>query len=147
MLEVDPDLFNCIEGNTDSELMFYLALTYGLESDPGGALERLVGRIEQLRQETGIEEALQFSVAVADGECLYAVRYSSSNESRSLFYTRDFDVLRDYDTTLAEIPAGSIVVVSEPLGPAVAWTEVRESSLIIAQESGVEMKDFNPGRL
>jgi predicted glutamine amidotransferase len=142
MFEVDPELFNSIEGSTDSELMFYLALTYGLELDPPGALERLVGRIEQLRQEMGIEKALQFSVAVANGERLYAVRYSSCNESRSLFYTRDFDVLRDYDTNLAEIPPGSIVVVSEPLGPAVAWTEVEESSLIIAEESGVEIKAF-----
>jgi glutamine amidotransferase len=142
MLEVDPELFNRMEGNTDSELMFYLALTYGLESDPPRALERLVGRIEQLRQEKGIKDALQFSAAVADGERLYAVRYSSSQESRSLFYTTDFDVLRDYDTTLAEIPPGSILVVSEPLGPAVAWTEVSESSLIIAEKSGVEMRAF-----
>ena len=144
LLEVDPGLFNFIEGNTDSELMFYLALTYGLESDPPAALERLVGRIEQLRKETGIEDALQFSVAVADGERLYAVRYSSCDESRSLFYTRDLEILRDYDPTLADIPAGSIVVVSEPLGTAVAWTEVTESSLIIAEESGVEMRAFNP---
>jgi len=142
MLEVDPDLFNSIEGSTDSELMFYLALTYGLESDPPAALERLVGRIEKLRQEMAIEKALQFSVALADGERLYAVRYSSHNESRSLFYTRDFEVLRDYDPNLAEIPPGSIVVVSEPLGPSVAWTEVGESSLIIAEESGVEIKAF-----
>jgi glutamine amidotransferase len=144
LFEIDPGLFNGIEGSTDSETMFYLALTYGLKSDAPRALERLVNRIEELRKEYEIEKPLQFSVAVSDGQNLYAVRYSSCSYSRSLFYTRDFEILRDYDPSLAEIPPGSILVVSEPLGPAVAWTEVDESSLIIAGETGVEMRDFRP---
>ena len=32
--KIDDSLFNSIEGTTDSETMFYLALTFGLESDP-----------------------------------------------------------------------------------------------------------------
>ena len=34
MLAIDDSLFASIEGTTDSETMFYLALTFGLESDP-----------------------------------------------------------------------------------------------------------------
>ena len=37
VLAVDDSLFTSIEGTTDSETMFYLALTFGLESDPVGA--------------------------------------------------------------------------------------------------------------
>ncbi len=36
-LAVDPRLFLEMEGSTDSEMMFYLALTFGLEEDPPGA--------------------------------------------------------------------------------------------------------------
>src|SRR6201991_3881154 len=42
LYEVDPMLFGELQGTTDSELMFYLALTYGLTDDPLPALERAV---------------------------------------------------------------------------------------------------------
>ena len=35
-LAVDPELFPDIEGSTDSELFFYLALTFGLRGGPAG---------------------------------------------------------------------------------------------------------------
>jgi predicted glutamine amidotransferase len=37
MLDVEPSLFASIEGQTDSELLFHLALTLGLEEDPPAA--------------------------------------------------------------------------------------------------------------
>ena len=40
LLAVRPDLFPNIKGTTDSELLFHLALTFGLEEDPIGGLER-----------------------------------------------------------------------------------------------------------
>jgi predicted glutamine amidotransferase len=45
-LAVDPDLYPQIEGSTDSELLFFLALTFGLEDDPLHAVERAVGLVE-----------------------------------------------------------------------------------------------------
>ncbi len=36
-----------IEGTTDSEVFFYLALTFGLEDDPPTAVARAVGFIEE----------------------------------------------------------------------------------------------------
>ena len=35
-----------IEGSTDSELLFHLALTFGLEDDAVDALERMAGFVE-----------------------------------------------------------------------------------------------------
>ncbi|MDQ2675304.1 MAG: class II glutamine amidotransferase, partial [Actinomycetota bacterium] len=46
MLAIDPSLFGEIEGSTDTEVIFYLALTYGLEQDPVRALALTVGAIE-----------------------------------------------------------------------------------------------------
>ena len=45
---VDPSLYAEIEGSTDSELFFHLALTFGLEDDPPGAVARAVGFIEKI---------------------------------------------------------------------------------------------------
>ena len=46
VLAVDDSLFSSIEGTTDSETMFYLALTFGLESDPI-ARSRADGRLRR----------------------------------------------------------------------------------------------------
>jgi hypothetical protein len=43
LLAVDPTLFDGIAGSADSEVLFYLALTLGLEDDPIGAMERAIG--------------------------------------------------------------------------------------------------------
>ena len=49
VLAIDDSLFDSIEGTTDSETMFYLALTFGLESDPVAAVEQMVGFVERHR--------------------------------------------------------------------------------------------------
>src|SRR2546421_880906 len=43
VLAVDPGLYPEIQGQADTEFLFYLALTFGLEDDPPGAIERAVG--------------------------------------------------------------------------------------------------------
>ena len=45
MLAIDPKLFPEVQGSTDSEVVFHLALTFGREVDPIGALEQAVGLI------------------------------------------------------------------------------------------------------
>src|SRR3954469_3769199 len=47
VLAVDPSLYVGIQGSTDSELSFFLALTFGLEADPFGAVARAVGLVEK----------------------------------------------------------------------------------------------------
>src|SRR5919109_3582892 len=65
LYEIDPTLFGEIQGTTDSELMFYLALTYGLTDDPLPALERMAGRIESLGRERGIEDPVQMTIGLS----------------------------------------------------------------------------------
>ena len=57
MLAVDPDLFADFHGSTDSEVIFRLALTFGLEEDPVGALEQAIGLVEETARKHGIEHA------------------------------------------------------------------------------------------
>ena len=76
-LAVEPALFPLIEGSTDSELFFFLALTFGLEQDPPAAVARAVGLIEETGRRHGIEYPIQMTVATTDGETTWAFRYSS----------------------------------------------------------------------
>ncbi|MBX9361388.1 class II glutamine amidotransferase [Streptomyces sp. WAC04114] len=147
-LAVDPDLFLDIEGSTDSEMMFYLALTFGLEQDPPGAVARMVGMVERTGHEHGVEFPLQMTVAVTDGRQVWAFRYSSQGASRSLFYSTRVEALRALHPDvpfLQEVSDETRLIVSEPLGdlPGV-WNEVPESSYGIVQPEGDNLIPFAP---
>src|SRR3954451_4883481 len=65
MLAIDPELFPSIAGSTDSEVMFYLALTFGLRDDPVHAVERMAGFVEQVAGTHGVADALQMTVGAS----------------------------------------------------------------------------------
>ena len=67
MLAIDPDLFADVHGSTDTEVVFHLALTFGLEEDPIAALEHTIGFIEATAQAHGVEDAVQGSFGISDG--------------------------------------------------------------------------------
>jgi hypothetical protein len=66
--------------------MFYLALTFGLEDDPVAAVERMVGFVEKTGHDHGVELPIQMTVATTDGRSIWAFRYSSEGDSRSLYF-------------------------------------------------------------
>jgi glutamine amidotransferase len=68
VLAVDPSLYPAIEGSADSEVMFFLALTFGLEHDPPTAVERMAGFVEAVAAKQGIKEPLQMTIGTSDGE-------------------------------------------------------------------------------
>ena len=47
-MSVNPELYAEIQGSTDSELMFFLALTFGLDADPIRALESMSRAVRSL---------------------------------------------------------------------------------------------------
>lgn len=148
ILAVDPSLFPAIEGTTDSELMFFLALTFGLEADPVDAVERMVGLVESTGRRHGVEFPIQLTIATSDGKSIWAFRYSSEHDSRSLYFTTRVDVLKSLHREHPELAAfseESRVVVSEPLGdvPGV-WNEVPESTVGIVQSGQDELRPFRP---
>ena len=148
VLAVDPELFSSIEGSTDSEVMFYLALTLGLREDPPGAVERMVGLVETVGHRFGVANPIQMTVATSDGDRVWAFRYSSERRSRSLYYSTDVRTLRDQhpdNENLHLLSDETRLVVSEPLGVlAGAWNEVPESSYGVIQEGRDEIHTFRP---
>ena len=147
-LAVDDSLFASIEGTTDSETMFYLALTFGLESDPVAAVGQMVGFVEETGRKHGIEHPIQMTVATTDGRTIWAFRYSSEGASRSLYFSTRMDALKALYPESAEFAALSDetrAVVSEPLGDlAGAWNEVPESHVGIVQPGADELRPFVP---
>ena len=145
---VDPSLYPEIEGSTDSELFFYLALTFGLEDDPPTAVERAVGLIEETGHRHGVELPIQMTVATTDGASVWAFRYSSEGSSRSLFYSTLVDTLRaEYpdNPIFQQLSEETRIIVSEPLGDlAGVWNEVPESSYGIVQKGQDELRPFTP---
>ncbi len=149
-LAIDPGLYPSIEGSTDTELMFYLALSLGLSDDPISAVERMAGMIEAVADRHGIENALQMTIATTNGERLWVFRYSTERRSRSLYYSTDIRTLRELypdNPRLAGMSEETRLVVSEPLSdlPGV-WKEVPESTCGIVQAGEDELRPFRPRR-
>jgi predicted glutamine amidotransferase len=147
-LAVDPSLFSAIEGSTDSETFFYLALSLGLDDDPPGAVARAVGFIENVGQRHGVEHPIQMTVATTDGTTLWAFRYSSEGKSRSLFYSTKVSTLRELYPDLEaiqDVGDEARLVVSEPLRDLPgAWNEVPEASYGVVQSGQDELHPFEP---
>jgi predicted glutamine amidotransferase len=145
---VDETLYPCIEGTTDSEMMFFLALTFGLDADPPGAVARMVGHIERLAKAKGIENAMQMTLAISDGKRLWVFRYSSEGKSRSLFQSTDIRTLRKLYPDVPKFKSVSEetrLVVSEPFVDLPgAWNEVEESTWGVIEAGVSRFKPFAP---
>lgn len=148
VLAVDADLYPFIEGSTDTETFFFLALTFGLNEDPPGAVERAVGFIEKVGRGQGIADPVRMSVAMSDGKFVWAFRYSSDGDPPSLYYSTNIDTLRAQHPEIAvfsSLSAETRLVVSEPLTDlAGAWNEVPASHYGVIEPGNDELKRFVP---
>lgn len=108
--------FDALAGGTDSELLFQLMLGNGLASDAPAAIRRSVSEVENLRRQSGIEEAFRATFAVTDGDSIWALRWASDRYAPSLFLNTG---------------GGDAFVVSEPLDEDVSsWRKVLPNTLL-----------------
>lgn len=148
VLAVDPSLYPGIEGQTDSEVLFNLALTFGLEDDPPAAIEQAIGLVEAVASRQGVTNPFQGTIATTDGEGIWGFRYSSEGKSRSLYYTTDVPTLRGLypeRELFKEVADETRLIVSEPLGdvPGV-WNEVPEATYGVIGRGHDELLPFRP---
>jgi predicted glutamine amidotransferase len=148
VLAVDPELYPQITGSTDSEHLFYLALTFGLADDAHGALEQMVGFIEQRAAAAGIEDPVQMSVGVLTRDALVGVRYATSSIPRTLYHSNDIETLRQVHPDFEDlklVPGDAHVVMSEPLGTLPgAWSEVPISTAVHLTRGDLGIRGFTP---
>jgi predicted glutamine amidotransferase len=120
-------------GTSDSELIFYILFSEGLEHDPAGALMRTIGKIEMLAREAAVNEPLKFTAVLSDGEFIYAVRHSTDDVPPTLYHCQRND---------------HFMVVSEPLdedGNCEAWREVPSGQMLVIEKRGrLDMAPFLP---
>jgi glutamine amidotransferase len=112
-------------GTTDSEAFFLLAIGFGLLDDAPLALARTIATVRGVMEARGIAEPFRMTAAMADGERMFALRYSSDPVPPSLFYAEGEEVGVESETVRFSEGRGSVLVLSEPLdmhdGP---WREV-----------------------
>jgi predicted glutamine amidotransferase len=149
MLAVDPARFPMVHGSTDTEVVFQLALSFGLEDDPIEALERTVGYIEAAARERGIGAPVQGTFGVADGDSLWAVRYASEGVPRSLYASGEVEAIRRLhpdNPRLQRLSPDDRVIVSEPFSDLPGlWHEIEPASAVMVQRGGVlEHRPFRP---
>jgi predicted glutamine amidotransferase len=148
VLAVDESLYPHIAGAADTEVLFYLALTLGLEDDPPEAMARTVGMVEAIGERHGVKHPFQGTIATTDGERTWVFRYSSEGKSRSLFFTRDVTTLRTLypdAEVLFEVSDDARLVVSEPIGALPgAWEEVPEGTYGVIGRGEDHLAPFAP---
>jgi ergothioneine biosynthesis protein EgtC len=128
-----PDLlYDARVGTTDSEAIFLLTLARIAEGfGPGEALAAALADALSLMQQAGIREPLRCAAALADGETIHAVRWSSDAKPPSLYLcdrgdsviiaSEPVDAARECwqalpCNTLASITAGTVVLTPFEVG-------------------------------
>jgi len=148
LMAVDESLYPEIEGSTDTETLFFLALTFGLADDPPTAVARAVGLAEHVGRRHGVDYPVHMTVATSDGESIWAFRYSSEKATSSLFYSTDVAQLRQLHPELAVLDRlgnDTRFIVSEPLRALPgAWNEVPESSWALVRPGEQQIQPFQP---
>lgn len=145
MFGVSPELFPYIGGSTDSEIMFLLALTFGMEGDVKAGVARMAGFVERIAARHGVDNALQMTLGISDGESLYAVRYSTEGQSRSLFHSASREATMEIAPDAGRFSRDARAIVSEPLSDLEEeWIPVPESSFLTIAKGKETREPFTP---
>lgn len=115
------DLYEARRGTTDSELIFLLLLTHGLDTDATdaeGAIRAVIALLRDVCAWGRGVDAVRLACVMSDGARLIAFRLSSDAKSPTLYETKDAET-------------GAITLASEPLdGRPERWTLVPEATIL-----------------
>ncbi|MFS8046785.1 class II glutamine amidotransferase [Rhizobium sp. BR 314] len=127
---LDDRLFHARSGTTDSELLFLLAIQFGMAVNPIAAMAEAIGFVEGLSLHLTGSVLVRFTSAFSDGRSLYAIRYATDRKAPTLYAS----------------PVGSgNCLVSEPLNDDVdAWREIPDGSAVMIDDTGVHVSPFQP---
>ncbi len=145
LFAVAPEYFESIAGTTDSEIMFHLMLSLGLDRDPLGAAARMAGLVESVADRAKIENPLWMTLGFTDGVRVYGVRYTREGEAPSLCHTREPKDLRGVCPALALAAPHCRILASEPLGDLPkAWHFIPNCSAVVIEGERVDAYPFEP---
>jgi len=141
LFNLEPELFNLIRGDTDSESIFMLAIQFGLEENPKLAFEKTIKYLNDIIARNNTEPYFQLSCAVSDGKSIYTVRYSTEKVQNSQYYSTNVRCLQDINQDYSSMPKNSVVIVSEPLDDfSDSWQEVPPSSFVTFSNNSAKIE-------
>lgn len=134
--DLDDDIFNLIQGHTDSEFFFSIILNFILKKGLSieDAILKSIDYITELQEKYNNKAKLELNIAFTDGYKVYATKYAYQAEHCSLFYSIIHNG-SDQNT--------GIVVASEPLSDYEdkTWFSIdNESLIIIDPENGINIE-------
>jgi glutamine amidotransferase len=146
LAKVEPKYFDNILGTTDSELMFHLALTLGLENDVPSAVAKMVRVVEATGKEKGIAESLWMTLGISDGKSLWGFRYGSNGLGPTLYSSPDIEELNRLNPDIrGKVGNFAACLVSEPIGNYQnSWHPIPDNSKIIIHEQRIDVSGFQP---
>lgn len=142
-LSIAPELYPLLQGTTDSETFFYLAITLGLLEEPKAAMQKMVETVLRALLKIDQDGVLNLSCAISDGQKLYTVRYSHNEAPMTQFVSTDTACMAEFAKAIPRIPSGSTVVVSEPLDNISSkWRKIANNSFTTISNSKVHSETF-----
>jgi len=140
---IPAEIFQERCGTTDSEAFFLLACGNGLEGDVKEALTRTVEQVLEVMARSGTDEPLRMTAAIADGNRIYALRYSSDNQSPTLFYGTGGAIRVNNRRVEFKDGDKAALVLSEPLDAQIdGWIEIPEGHILEARGGIVDVSPF-----
>ncbi len=142
--KISPEYFNDIMGSTDSEVMFYLALTYGLEKDVTSGISEMVKAVKAAGKKAGVSGDLWMTLAISDGNSLWCYRYGSDGKGPTLFISPSIEELSRLNPHVEDkFGDFAACIVSEPIGNYQhTWRAVPENSVVVVSDESIEVRDF-----
>jgi len=121
-------------GTTDSELLFLLLLSNGLETEPAAALDKTLNQVHRLWRENGADgQPLRITCVLSDGKRLFGFRHASDGKAPTLYVADGLD-------------HGGRAFASEPLeGAAPRWCKVPADTLVLLTEGAAEERPLRAG--
>jgi glutamine amidotransferase len=146
LAKISPQYFENILGSTDSEMMFHLALTYGLEKDVPSAIAEMVRVVEAAAKEHGINESVWMTLGISDGKNLWGFRYGSNGVGPTLYISPNMEELYSLNPEVAGAFGNfAACLVSEPIGKfQETWKLLDENSQVVISSETIKMSFFKP---
>lgn len=140
---IPDEIYPQRRGTTDSEALFLIACGHGLETDVESAMRQTIAQVLSMMAELGTDDPFRMTAAIADGDRLYALRYSSDHASPSLYYATGGAIQVDNGQVMFNEGKGATLVLSEPLDDQLdGWEEIPEGHMLEANGAQVEVRPF-----
>ena len=145
LMAIDGKFYENIQGTTDSEIIFHLALTFGLEKNPIEGMRKMTAFVEKTAKSKGVDESVWMTIGISNGKTLWSIRYASDGKAPTLYFSPTVAELASVNPDAGKLRPDSRCIVSEPMGRfQELWKELPQNSAITLTTGQVNLEPFMP---